>query len=104
MQLANRHTSDIADRGRLNRAGKQIDKGRQRRRGPCPKETFSLISWRPFDGPPRSGKRIGSVKQYWHARVHHDPASQWLRGVCADLFQQHEVRGLLPSRAGPAQS
>ena len=45
-----------------------------------------------------------TVKQYWHARVHHDPASQWLRGVCAELFQQREVRGLLPSRAGPAQS
>lgn len=39
-----------------------------------------------------------TVKQYWHARVHHDPASQWLRGVCAELFQQREVRGLLPSR------
>jgi DNA-binding transcriptional LysR family regulator len=34
------------------------------------------------------------VKQYWHARFHHDPASQWLRGVCAELFQQQEVRGL----------
>ncbi|MDB5895327.1 MAG: LysR family transcriptional regulator [Rhodoferax sp.] len=27
-----------------------------------------------------------SVKQYWHARYHHDVASQWLRGVCAELF------------------
>jgi DNA-binding transcriptional LysR family regulator len=27
-----------------------------------------------------------TVKQYWHARYHHDPASRWLRGVCADLF------------------
>jgi DNA-binding transcriptional LysR family regulator len=35
-----------------------------------------------------------TVKQYWHARFHHDPASQWLRGVCAELFQQQEVRGL----------
>jgi DNA-binding transcriptional LysR family regulator len=35
-----------------------------------------------------------TVKQYWHARFHHDAASQWLRGVCADLFQQQEVRGL----------
>ncbi len=45
-----------------------------------------------------------TVKQYWHARVHHDPASQWLRGVCTDLFQQREVRGLLPSRGGSEQS
>lgn len=31
-----------------------------------------------------------TVKQYWHARFHHDPASRWLRGVCADLFMaQH---------------
>ncbi|MBW7961427.1 LysR family transcriptional regulator [Bradyrhizobium sp. BR 10261] len=35
-----------------------------------------------------------TVKQYWHARFHHDPASQWLRGVCAELFQQQDVRGL----------
>jgi DNA-binding transcriptional LysR family regulator len=44
-----------------------------------------------------------TVKQYWHARVHHDPASQWLRGVCAELFQQREVRGLLPNRRGSEQ-
>ncbi|WP_153110229.1 LysR family transcriptional regulator [Propionivibrio limicola] len=24
------------------------------------------------------------VKQFWHARVHRDPAHQWLRGICAD--------------------
>lgn len=35
-----------------------------------------------------------TVKQYWHARFHHDPASQWLRGVCTELFQQQGVRGL----------
>lgn len=35
-----------------------------------------------------------TVKQYWHARFHHDPASQWLRDVCEELFQQQEVRGL----------
>ena len=39
-----------------------------------------------------------TVKQYWHARVHHDPASQWLRGVCSELLQQREVRGLSPNR------
>lgn len=27
-----------------------------------------------------------TVKQYWHARYHHDAAHRWLRGVCADLF------------------
>ncbi|HWK44462.1 MAG TPA: LysR family transcriptional regulator [Stellaceae bacterium] len=33
-----------------------------------------------------------TVKQHWHARLHHDAASRWLRGVCAELFQQREVR------------
>ncbi len=28
------------------------------------------------------------VKQYWHARYHHDPGLRWLRGVCAELFVQ----------------
>jgi DNA-binding transcriptional LysR family regulator len=28
------------------------------------------------------------VKQYWHARYHHDPGIRWLRGVCAKLFAQ----------------
>lgn len=27
-----------------------------------------------------------TVKQYWHARVHHDSANRWLRGVCASLY------------------
>ncbi|WP_332776611.1 LysR family transcriptional regulator [Polaromonas sp.] len=27
-----------------------------------------------------------TVKQYWHARYHHDAANRWLRGVCAELF------------------
>ena len=29
-----------------------------------------------------------SVKQYWHARYHHEPGHRWLRGRCADLFAQ----------------
>ena len=29
-----------------------------------------------------------TVKQYWHARYHHDGANRWLRGVCAKLFIQ----------------
>lgn len=28
-----------------------------------------------------------TVKQYWHARAHHDPASRWLRGTCAALYR-----------------
>jgi DNA-binding transcriptional LysR family regulator len=27
-----------------------------------------------------------TVKQYWHARYHHDSANRWLREVCAQLF------------------
>ncbi len=27
-----------------------------------------------------------TVKQYWHARYHHDVGNRWLRGVCAELF------------------
>lgn len=27
-----------------------------------------------------------TVKQYWHARSHHDSANRWLRGICAELF------------------
>ncbi|UUZ62049.1 LysR family transcriptional regulator [Polaromonas sp. P1-6] len=29
-----------------------------------------------------------TVKQYWHARYHHDAACRWLRGVCAELFMK----------------
>ena len=29
-----------------------------------------------------------TVKQYWHARYHHDSANRWLRGLFADLFMQ----------------
>lgn len=44
---------------------------------PCPFEVASFL-----------------VKQHWHARYHHDPANQWLRGLCAKLFQKRipEVR------------
>lgn len=27
-----------------------------------------------------------TVKQYWHARIHHDAGHRWLRSVCAHLF------------------
>jgi DNA-binding transcriptional LysR family regulator len=33
-----------------------------------------------------------TVKQHWHARLHHDAANQWLRGVCQQLFQSDAVR------------
>lgn len=29
-----------------------------------------------------------TVKQYWHARYHHDSANRWLRSVCANLFMK----------------
>jgi DNA-binding transcriptional LysR family regulator len=29
-----------------------------------------------------------TVKQYWHARYHHDGANRWLRGICAALFMK----------------
>ncbi|MFF7710272.1 LysR substrate-binding domain-containing protein [Pseudomonas sp. NPDC007930] len=28
------------------------------------------------------------VKQHWHVRYHHDAGNRWLRGLCAQLFQQ----------------
>jgi DNA-binding transcriptional LysR family regulator len=32
-----------------------------------------------------------TVKQYWHARYHHDAACRWLRGVCAELFMKSDT-------------
>jgi len=29
-----------------------------------------------------------TVKQHWHECYHHDPANQWLRNTCANLFQR----------------
>ena len=29
-----------------------------------------------------------TVKQYWHARYHHDAGNRWLRGLCAELFMK----------------
>ena len=40
-----------------------------------------------------------SVKQYWHARYHHDPASRWLRGICAKLFTPETI---VTSTRGPS--
>lgn len=34
-----------------------------------------------------------TVKQYWHARYHHDAGNRWLRTLCADLFQTQRMPG-----------
>jgi DNA-binding transcriptional LysR family regulator len=31
-----------------------------------------------------------TVKQYWHARYHHDPGLRWLRSACAQLLARKE--------------
>lgn len=33
-----------------------------------------------------------TVKQHWHARYHNDPANQWLRSMCAELFLNSKTR------------
>lgn len=30
------------------------------------------------------------IKQFWHRRVHNDPAVQWLRKLMTDLFRSHD--------------
>ena len=32
-----------------------------------------------------------TVKQYWHARYHHDAANRWIRNVCATLFMKSDL-------------
>lgn len=32
-----------------------------------------------------------AVKQHWHERYHHDPATRWLRGVFAELFAERRT-------------
>jgi DNA-binding transcriptional LysR family regulator len=34
------------------------------------------------------------IKQHWHERFHHDPGNRWLRGLVADLFQDHRAHAL----------
>jgi DNA-binding transcriptional LysR family regulator len=29
-----------------------------------------------------------AINAFWHAKVHHDPASRWLRGMVADVFAE----------------
>jgi DNA-binding transcriptional LysR family regulator len=36
-----------------------------------------------------------TVKQHWHARFHNEPGSLWLRGVCASLFMDQRIRGVM---------
>ena len=31
------------------------------------------------------------IKQHWHERFHHDPGNVWLRGLIAELFQDHRA-------------
>jgi DNA-binding transcriptional LysR family regulator len=42
-----------------------------------------------------------TVKQHWHECYHHDPANQWLRNTCANLFQRkvgkERCAGAVPS-------
>ena len=42
--------------------------------------------------PPPFPTPRANVRQYWHARFHHDPASQWIRGVVAELFLEERRR------------
>ncbi|MDQ7745763.1 LysR family transcriptional regulator [Hydrogenophaga pseudoflava] len=42
-----------------------------------------------------------TVKQHWHARYHHDEASRWLRGVCAELFLSAGRARVSPRRNAP---
>ena len=51
------------------------------------KETGSL---RAMDCPHPAP--LFDIKQHWHERFHHDPGSQWLRGVCVKLFHGHDRR------------
>ncbi|MFO1415497.1 MAG: LysR family transcriptional regulator [Burkholderiales bacterium] len=44
-----------------------------------------------------------NIRQYWHARFHHDPANQWIRGVIAELFleeRRRAQRGRTPAVRG----
>lgn len=33
-----------------------------------------------------------TVKQYWHARYHHDVDNRWLRSMAAELFMNHDAK------------
>lgn len=39
----------------------------------------------PFDPP------VFTVKQYWHVRMHHDPAHRWLRSACASIYSHKKA-------------
>jgi DNA-binding transcriptional LysR family regulator len=40
------------------------------------------------------------VKQYWHARYHHDAGHRWLRGACSALFAARRSRRKAPGTDG----
>jgi hypothetical protein len=42
-----------------------------------------------------------TVKQYWHARFHHDPANRWLREQVAGLLAAGAKRRVRSPRAAP---
>jgi DNA-binding transcriptional LysR family regulator len=44
------------------------------------------------------------VKQYWHARYHHDAGLRWLRGVCAQLFARVNPARLPSARSSPTRT
>ena len=46
----------------------------------------------PFETP------LLEVKQFWHQRYHHDPASRWLRGVIAQMMSDRRPGAGPPSR------
>lgn len=50
--------------------------------------------------PPPVQVRRADLKQYWHARFHHDPANQWIRGATSSLFVEKKPasrpRGQMP--------
>lgn len=50
----------------------------------------------PFDVP------TFTVKQYWHIRMHHDPANAWLRGVCASIYTHGRTRQAASASPSPS--
>jgi DNA-binding transcriptional LysR family regulator len=52
--------------------------------------------------PPPIQVQRADLKQYWHARFHHDPANQWIRGVTASLFvEKRATRARSRAAAAP---
>jgi DNA-binding transcriptional LysR family regulator len=45
-----------------------------------------------------------TVKQYWHARYHHDPGHRWIRSLCVELFARRARPARRAAAAGPERS